>query len=154
MDAKRATVAGVIGTAVLTALWLVEPSIGLPKIAIGQILSSIMSVSVAHSSVGAVGGWIVHFIVGILLALIYAWMFVGRLSGPSVVRGMIYGALVFVVAQCVFMPLVGAGFFARGDVELLIGSLLGHLVYGGVVGWIYDRPAIAQPPARAGASPA
>ena len=153
MDAKRATVAGVIGTAVLTALWLVEPSIGLPRIAIGQILSSFMSVSVAHSSVGAAGGWIIHFVVGIVLALVYAWVFVGRLPGPPIVRGMLYGALVFVVAQCVFMPLVGGGFFSRGDVEFLIGSLLGHLVYGAVVGWIYARPMIVQPLAGA-ATPA
>jgi len=46
-------------------------------------------------------------------------------------------ALVFVVAQLVFMPLVGGGVFSRGDVELLTGSLLGHLVYGGLIGWIY-----------------
>ena len=145
MDAKRATLAGAIGTLVLTALWLVEPSIGLPRIAIGQILSSFMAVSVAHSSVGAIGGWIVHFIVGILLAVIYARILVDRLPGPPAARGAIYGALVFVVAQSLFMPLVGAGFFAHGDVELLVGSLLGHIVYGGVVGWIYDRPTIATP---------
>ncbi|HEU4785799.1 MAG TPA: DUF6789 family protein [Gemmatimonadaceae bacterium] len=145
MDAKRATVAGAIGTLVLTALWLVEPSIGLPRIAIGQILSSFMAVSVAHASVGAIGGWIVHFIVGILLALIYAWIFVDRLPGPPTARGAIYGVLVFLVAQSVFMPMVGAGFFAHGDLELLVGSLLGHIVYGSVVGWIYDRPTIATP---------
>src|SRR5512143_2719688 len=143
MNAKRAAVAGAIGTGILTALWLVEPSIGLPKIAIGQILSTFMSVSVAHLRVGATGGWIVQLVVGILLALIYARFFADRLPGPPAARGAIYGALVFVVAQSLFMPLVGAGFFAHGDVELLVGSLLGHIVYGSVVGWIYDRPTTA-----------
>jgi uncharacterized membrane protein YagU involved in acid resistance len=80
-----------------------------------------------------------------ILAVIYAWIFVDRLPGPPTVRGAIYGALVFVVAQSVFMPLVGAGFFAHGDLELLVGSLFGHIVYGGVVGWIYDRRTIATP---------
>jgi uncharacterized membrane protein YagU involved in acid resistance len=140
MHAKRAAVAGAIGTGILTALWLVEPSIGLPKIAIGQILSTFMSVSVAHLRVGIAGGWIVHLLVGILLALIYAGYFADRLPGPPAARGAIYGTLVFVVAQCFFMPLVGAGFFSRGDLELLIGSLLGHVVYGAVVGWIYHPP--------------
>lgn len=147
MDPERATAAGALGTLVLTALWLAEPSIGLPRIAIGQILGAFMAVSVAHASVGAVGGWIVHFLVGIMLALIYAWICVDRLPGPPTARGAIYGALVFLVAQSVFMPLVGAGFFARGDLELLIGSLLGHIVYGIAVGWIYHRPAIATPAA-------
>ena len=50
---------------------------------------------------------------------------------------MLYGAMVFVVAQVVFMPLVGGGFFSRGDLELITGSLLGHLLYGGVIGWSY-----------------
>jgi hypothetical protein len=35
------------------------------------------------------------------------------------------------------MPLVGGGVFSRGDLQMIAGSLLGHLVYGGVVGWIY-----------------
>ena len=141
MNAKRAAAAGAIGTGTLTALWLVEPSIGLPKIAIGQILSTFMSVSVAHLRVGAAGGWVVHLLVGILLALIYGRFFAERLPGPPAARGAMYGALVFVVAQCLFMPLVGAGFFSGGDVELLIGSLLGHVLYGIVVGWIYHPPA-------------
>jgi len=145
MDAKSGAAAGAIATGVLTALWLVEPSIGLPKIAVGQILSSFMSVSVAHLPVGAATGWSMHLAVGMVLALIYAWLFDDRLPGPPVVRGGMFGALVFLVAQCVFMPLVGAGFFSRGDVELLVGSLFGHIVYGIVVGWIYGLATEARP---------
>jgi uncharacterized membrane protein YagU involved in acid resistance len=141
MNVKRATAAGVIGTAVITALWQVEPAIGLPRIAVGHILSTFMAVSVAHLNVGIAGGWVVHFIVGILLALLYAGLFAERLPGSPVWRGAMYGVLVFVLAQCVFMPLVGGGFFSRGDVELLLGSLLGHIAYGIVVGWIYDLPS-------------
>lgn len=138
MNARRAALAGVIGTAAMTALWLVEPSVGLPKIAIGQLLSTAMSVSVARASAGPAAGWVVHVIVGSVLALIYAATFARWLSGPPGVRGATYGAIVFVVAQIAFMPLVGAGFFSHGDVELIAGSLLGHVVYGSVVGWIYE----------------
>jgi uncharacterized membrane protein YagU involved in acid resistance len=150
MNAKRAAAAGVLGTAVITALWQVEPAIGLPRIAVGHILSTFMAVSVAHLNVGIGGGWVVHFIVGILLALLYAGVFAERLPGSPVWRGATYGVLVFVLAQAVFMPLVGGGFFSRGDVELLAGSLLGHLAYGIVVGWIYDLPSAAV---RATAAP-
>lgn len=143
MDTQRAAAAGAIGTAVLTALWLVEPSIGLPNIAVGQILSTLMSVSVAHLNVGAAGGWLVHFGIGIVLALVYARFFAHRLPGAPAGRGAIYGVLVFVVAQIVFTPLVGVGFFSRGDMALLVGSLLGHIAYGVVVGWIYGRPEAA-----------
>ena len=149
MNAKRAAVAGVLGTAVITALWQVEPAIGLPRIAVGHILSTFMAVSVAHLNVGVGGGWVVHFIVGILLALLYAGVFAERLPGSPVWRGATYRVLVFVLAQVLFMPLVGGGFFSRGDVELLAGSLIGHLAYGIVVGWIYDLPATV----RAAAAP-
>jgi len=48
----------------------------------------------------------------------------------------LYGALVFLGAQIVVMPLVGGGLFSSGDPGRLLGSLAGHLVYGAVVGWI------------------
>ena len=141
MDTGRAVTAGVIATGTMTALLLVEPSIGLPQIAVGQLLSTAMSVGVAHLSVGAAGGWLLHLVMGVVLALIYASVFHARLPGRPAARGALFGSMVFVVAQLFFMPLVGAGVFSRGDGQLLAGSLLGHLVYGAVLGWIYGLPA-------------
>ena len=143
MNLSRAAVAGLIGTAAMTALLLVEPSIGLPKIAMGQVLSTSLGLTTAHLSIGPALGWALHFLIGMALAVIYAGAFDRRLPGTAVVRGMLYGALVFVVAQVVFMPLVGGGVFSRGDSELLAGSLLGHLLYGAVIGWTYGGPGIS-----------
>jgi uncharacterized membrane protein YagU involved in acid resistance len=143
MNASRAAAAGLIATGVMTALLLIEPSIGLPMIAIGQVLSTSLGLASAHLAVGPAIGWVIHFVIGTLLALIYAAVLAHRLPGTPLGRGMIYGVLVFVVAQLAFMPLVGGGLFSRGDVQLLIGSLLGHLVYGGVTGWIYGEPLAA-----------
>jgi uncharacterized membrane protein YagU involved in acid resistance len=143
MNVTRAAVAGLLGTAAMTALLLVEPSIGLPKIAMGQVLSTSLGLTTAHLSIGPALGWVLHFCIGMALAVIYAAAFDRRLPGSAVVRGMLYGALVFVVAQVVFMPLVGGGVFSRGDSELLAGSLLGHLLYGGIVGWTYGLSGIS-----------
>jgi uncharacterized membrane protein YagU involved in acid resistance len=140
MNVKRAVAAGVVGTAVMTAVLLWAPLAGLPKLAIGELLSTFLAVSVAVFRVGPVGGWVIHGLVGIALALVYAGVFAKRLPGPPVVRGMLYGSLVFIVAQLVFMPAVGAGVFSRGDVAMIVGSLIGHLVYGGLVGGIYGEP--------------
>lgn len=141
MHPARAIAAGLVGTAVMTALLLVEPSVGLPRIAIGQILSTSLGSASAHLSIGPTAGWVIHFLVGAVLALIYAAFLVQRLPGHALARGAIFGAIVFVVAQLTFMPLVGGGVFSRGDVQLLAGSLLGHLVYGGLMGWIHGEPA-------------
>jgi uncharacterized membrane protein YagU involved in acid resistance len=140
INTARAAAAGLIGTGVMTALLLVEPSVGLPKIAMGQVLSTTLGLTSAHLATGAALGWLLHFIIGMLLALIYAGYLDRRLPGAPLTRGLLFGFLVFLVAQLVFMPLVGGGFFSRGDPELLAGSLLGHLIYGGLVGWIYAGP--------------
>jgi uncharacterized membrane protein YagU involved in acid resistance len=143
MNATRAAAAGLIGTAVMTALLLVEPSIGLPKIAIGQILSTSLGLASAHLAIGPALGWVIHFAFGMILALLYAGVLRPRLPGSPLSRGVLYGVLVFLVAQLVFMPFVGAGVFSGGDLQLLGGSLLGHVVYGGLVGWIYGGGAPA-----------
>jgi uncharacterized membrane protein YagU involved in acid resistance len=143
MEVKRAVAAGVVGTAVMTVLLLWAPLVGLPKLAIGELLSTFLAVSVAVLRVGPVGGWVLHGLVGIALALVYAGVFAKRLPGKPVVRGAFYGFLVFLLAQLVFMPAVGAGVFSRGDVAMIVGSLIGHLVYGGLVGGIYGEPRVA-----------
>jgi uncharacterized protein DUF6789 len=140
MDVTRAGAAGLIGTAAMTALLLIEPSVGLPRIAVGEILSSSLGFASAHLATGAAIGWCIHFAIGTGLALVYAAAFEPRLPGTPAVRGLLYGTLVFLLAQLVFMPLVGGGVLSHGDPELLAGSLLGHLVYGAVVGWVYGEP--------------
>jgi uncharacterized membrane protein YagU involved in acid resistance len=132
-----------VGTGAMTALLLIEPSVGLPKIAMGQVVGGSLGLASASLTIGPVLGWVIHFLVGIALAIVYAAFFQRRLPGIGLVRGLIYGTLVFLVAQLVFMPLAGIGVFSRGDLELVAGSLLGHFVYGGLTGWIYGDPAPA-----------
>jgi uncharacterized membrane protein YagU involved in acid resistance len=136
MKGTRAVAAGLIGTAAMTSLLLIEPSVGLPEIAIGQILSTALGLTPAYLTVGSALGWIIDFAVGAVFALVYATFLERRLPGVPVVRGVIFGVLVFILAQLAFMPLVGGGLFSHGDPEMLAGSLLGHLVYGAIVGWI------------------
>ena len=88
-----------------------------------------------------------HVVALVLLAasawLIYAVLAANRLPGAPWIRGGAYGAVVFLGAQLILMPLVGSGIFSSGDPGRLLGSLAGHLVYGGVVGWYYGRSAAA-----------
>ena len=137
MNTARAAAAGLIGTATMTALLLIEPSIGLPNIAMGQILGGSLGLASALPNVGAALGWALHFLMGTVFALVYAAALDRRLPGSPLLRGILFGALLFLLAQVAFMPFVGGGFFSRGDPELILGSLLGHLVYGGTTGWVY-----------------
>ena len=144
MNKNRAIGAGLVATGTMTALLLIEPSIGLPQIAIGQLLSTSLGLTTALLPSGPAVGWILHFFIGSVLGLIYAGAFASRLPGGPITRGMLYGVLVFVVAQLVFMPMAGGGFFSGGDTQMLTGSLFGHLLFGAVVGWVYDVTAPAS----------
>jgi uncharacterized membrane protein YagU involved in acid resistance len=73
--------------------------------------------------------------IGIILAVIYA-VVAPMLPGPPVARGALYGLAPYLVAQIIMMPLMGMPIFS-GSATMAIGSLIGHLVYGGVVGGVY-----------------
>jgi uncharacterized membrane protein YagU involved in acid resistance len=136
---KRAVIAGLVGTTAMTGLMLTAPMMGMPPMNIGEMLGSMMGGVTAL-------GWIAHFMIGTTLATAYAAFFAERLPGPPVVRGMLFGIAPWLLAQVVVMPMMGAGFFS-GSLMAATGSLMGHLVYGAVLGTVYsrtDRASLAQ----------
>jgi hypothetical protein len=130
MNLKRILLAGAVGTAAMTMLMLVAPFMGMPKMAIGEMLGGFLGI-------GTATGWAVHLVIGLVLATIYAAVFASRLPGSAVVRGAVYGVGVFLMAQLVVTPMMGGGVFSGGNVAMIAGSLMGHLIYGGLVGGLY-----------------
>jgi uncharacterized membrane protein YagU involved in acid resistance len=85
-------------------------------------------------------GLLTHFVNGtIIFPLIYAFLLYGILPGSPAVKGMIWGVVLWLLAQVVVMPVMGAGFFS-GSLLAALGSLMGHLVYGALLGWIAGSP--------------
>lgn len=125
----KAILAGFIGTAVMTmvGLW-VAPMMGIPPMNPAEMLAGQMGGS-------SVLGWIAHFTVGSILAIIYATV-APRLFGAPWVRGAAYGIAPWLMAQLVVMPMMGMPVFS-GSTALALGSLVGHLVYGAVIGGVY-----------------
>jgi hypothetical protein len=128
----RAALAGLAGTAVMTLLMLAAPMMGMPKMLIGEMLGNFLRI-------GSGAGWVMHALIGVVLALLYAGGVVGHLPGNRTLRGATYGFGVFLVAQLVVTPMMGGGVFSGGNVPMIMGSLLGHLVYGALVGTIYGE---------------
>ena len=141
----RAVIGGLVATAAMTVLMLMAPAMGLPPMNIGAMLGSVMGGSL-------VLGWMAHFVIGTVLAIIYAAFFAARLPGPGYLRGALYGLLPWIAAQIVVMPMMGAGLFG-GSFGGAFGSLMGHLVYGAVLGSIYGatETRTAARPVRANA---
>jgi uncharacterized membrane protein YagU involved in acid resistance len=129
LNGARAVVGGLVATAVMTVLMLMAPAMGLPPMNIGAMLGTVMGGSLFL-------GWMAHFVIGTVLAIIYAATFATRLPGPGFLRGALFGLVPWIAAQLVVMPMMGAGVFG-GSFGAGFGSLMGHLVYGAVLGGIY-----------------
>jgi uncharacterized membrane protein YagU involved in acid resistance len=130
IDVIRAIGAGIVGTAVMTAVGLwVAPMMGMPPMNPATMLAGAMGGSL-------VLGWMGHFMIGIVLAVIYAAVAAPRLPGHPAVRGALFSIAPFLVAQVMVMPMMGMPLFS-GSMVMAMGSLVGHLVYGAVVGVVY-----------------
>ena len=129
------------GTLVMTAVGVwVAPMMGIPRMNPAEMLAGPMGGSIAL-------GWAAHLMIGVVLALGYA-IVAPSLVGPPAVRGAIYSIAPWLVAQIAVMPMMGAPVFS-GSVVLAMGSLLGHLVYGAVLGAVYGSPVQSGVPKSA-----
>ena len=131
-DIKSIALGGPGATFVMTLLMLIAPVMGMPKMWIGNMLAHFLRVPVYV-------GWIVHFIIGTLIAGNYVFLFSVRFHFAPALKGLVFSLIPFLMAQTLIFPMMGAGFFsARTPAPFLfaLGSLIGHLVYGAVLGYL------------------
>jgi uncharacterized membrane protein YagU involved in acid resistance len=130
INLSRVAAAGVVATLVMTAtgLWA-APLMGLPAMNPAAMLAEAMGGS-------SLLGWAAHFMIGTILAAGYA-IIAPRIPGPPPLRGAVYGIAPFLAAQVLVMPMMGMPVFS-GSTAMALGSLVGHVVYGAVLGLVYD----------------
>jgi len=145
MNIIGAIVAGLVGTVVISMLMAMGPRMGMPKMAIWEMLGTMFS---KEGNVGL--GWIMHFMMGVIFAIIYAALWAAGVGSATWLNGAIFGAVHFVIAGLAMggMPMMHAGIKA-GTVKApgmlmlnvgvmgLMGGLIGHIVYGLVVALVY-----------------
>mgnify|MGYP005818729035 CR=1 FL=1 len=126
----RAIGGGLVGTLAMTLMiYLVAPMMG-------------VKMDIAGSLAGMLGtswtvGLIMHLINGtVIFPLIYALVLFRVLKGGQAVKGAEWGVILWLVAQLVVMPMLGAGVFSlkTGGPMAAMASLIGHLVYGSLLG--------------------
>jgi hypothetical protein len=134
--AARAIFGGFVATIVMTLMmYVVSPMMGI-EMDIAQMLGSMLGGSWA-------AGLMMHFVNGtIVFPLLFGLVLYKWLPGTPVVKGLAWGAILWLVAQVMVMPMMGAGLFssAMGGMMAAGGSLIGHLAYGGL-GLIASGPA-------------
>jgi hypothetical protein len=75
---------------------------------------------------------------GVIFPLGYILLSSQSLSGPPVLQGMLWAGLIWVVAEVIMAPMLGAEVFsaALGGLPAALRALLGYLVYGATLGSI------------------
>jgi len=137
-DFVMAVAAGFLATYVHLVLALWAPRFGLPRLDFAKALAEL---SFAGSFDGAPPYWLgllaVH-LNGIVFALLYATVFGPVLPGVPLVRGLIYGGILLIGSQCLFVPLfLREGFFGRKkNPRAWMTAVVVHAFYGAIIGWL------------------
>jgi hypothetical protein len=150
MNVLGAIFAGVIGTAVFSMVMWLSPRMGMPRMAIWELLGSMFAKDGNRAF-----GWIAHFMMGTIFAIIYAALWSAGLGSANAASGALFGIVHWLaVGQAMGMvPMMHAGIRAGtvqapgvymvsgGGLMSFMGGLAGHVVYGVVVGLVYGALA-------------
>ena len=121
---SKSVFGGLAGTAVLTMMmYFVAPMMLGHPMDIAAMLGSMMGNNWAL-------GMAAHWMNGVVIfPLIYAFLIYKLLPGSPVVRGAIWGLVLWLIAQVMVMPMMGAGFFSSGagGMMAVVASLMGGL---------------------------
>ena len=130
-DITKAVLGGVVATIVMTLMMkFVAPMMTGMQMDIAAMLGGMLG--------GYTLGMIAHIMMGVIVfPLIYVFIY-DKLPGAPVMRGLIWGIALWLAAVIVVMPMAGAGFLMSniGGMMAVMAALMGHLVYGGLLGAI------------------
>lgn len=142
MDLTAAIVAGVVATAIMTTLMYLSPLMGMPKMDMLGMMGT-MIVPQTNTTAYVIGG-IVHFLMGIVFAIVYTWIWLNWFGAPTWLWGLIFGAIHGVIA-IVVMPLMMRVHPRPPQMQTgaltAVGMIMGHMVFGVGVALIYSALA-------------
>jgi len=132
-EIQMAVLGGVAGTLVMTMMMMfIAPMITGMPMDIAALIGSMIGDNYMF-------GMVVHIMMGVVIfPLIYVFVLYERLPGAPWLKGVIWGIVLWVGAATVIMPMAGAGFLMSniGGMMALVAALMGHIVYGGLLGVI------------------
>lgn len=130
----KALLGGFIGTIVFTVMgqFIAPHIIGFPM-NIGKMIAGMI-----HSPENV--GVMIHFVMGtILFPISYLLLGYNRIPGPGWLKGLLYLLPIYLVAMIVIVPMAGKGLFFDSFPTAMI-ALMGHLIYGVIMGAIIGTP--------------
>lgn len=141
---SSAIVAGLAATAAMTMFTFMAPLMGI-SMDIPAMLANTMGTPI-------IVGWFAHFMIGIVLAITFAVVYFPNFSTSNKIKtGVMFSLIPWIMAQIMVIPMMSImnggsyfnGFFS-GSIVLAAASLMGHLLFGVVLGMIYRTDSISE----------
>lgn len=145
MNILAVVISGIVGTIAISMVMALAPNMGLPKMDIVGMLSTMFG------KPNRTLGWIMHMMMGVVFALVYAFLWSLGIGSASWLFGLMFGIGHWLVIGVMFalIPMMHAGIKSgevekpglwmtnQGGVMAFVGGLMGHMVFGVVVTLIY-----------------
>lgn len=135
--------AGVAATLVLSVLMVVTSAMGLGVDTIGEL----RQLGATHFGLpdSPVVAWIIHAVVGVVLwGLVFAGTYETWPGAPAT-KGAVFAVMIWLLTMSMFMPMVGAGFFATNiGFAAPVVALVLYLVFGVVLGTVFGRQMLGR----------
>lgn len=146
MNILNAVIAGLVSTVVFTVILTMAPKMGMPKMDIVSLLGSMFS-----AKTNLVLGWMMHLMMGVIFALIYAFLWSSGIGAATWTSGLVFGAVHWLIVGVimVMIPMMHVGIKSgtvqapgmwmtnNGGAMAFMGGLVGHMIFGAVVALVY-----------------
>jgi hypothetical protein len=132
--------AGLAATVVLSVLMAIKSALGfMPAV---DAIEMLRQLGAEHFGLpeSPVAAWTVHLAIGVVLwGLVFAHTYETWPGAPAM-KGAVFAIMIWLLMMSMFMPMVGAGFFATNiGPAAAVATLVLHLVFGVVLGGVFGR---------------
>jgi len=128
-DFLKGIAAGCVATIILSGLILLKNAVGLGS---QPDLTSLLGID-------RTSAWILHMLLGSLVyGAAFAWLEPNLTADNFTRKGILFGLIAWLIAMIALMPLAGGGLFGlKLSLVTPILTLIAHVVYGAMLGWVY-----------------
>ena len=134
-NTSKGIVAGFAATLVLSMIMVAKGMMGLmPELNVIAMLGSMMNAA-------PIVGWVIHFMIGMIAwGIGFAIVFNVLPGNSNLSKGINFGLAAWVLMMLVVMPMAGAGVFGlKLGMMTPAMTLMLHVIYGAVLGFVFGR---------------
>jgi uncharacterized membrane protein YagU involved in acid resistance len=138
---SKGLTAGLAATFALSAIMVMKSVMGLmPQLDVIALLTQGANNWMGLPATPVVG-WIIHFMVGIVLyGLAFAFLHKKLPGNTYTTQGIVLAVIGWLIMMVILMPMMGKGFLGLGiGVTAPIMTFILHIIFGAVLGWTYGK---------------